>query len=129
MRQNRILSANLLDGLALSKRFRAELKVRVDRLREHGIVPRLDVIVAAQDPASLAYVRMKRKWAEAAGILGESYSVTPETTQAELLGWVKELNENPAVHGVLVQHPLPKPLNEDDYSRHSFYEDDYSRHY
>jgi methylenetetrahydrofolate dehydrogenase (NADP+)/methenyltetrahydrofolate cyclohydrolase len=114
MRQNRILSANLLDGLALSKRFRAELKVRVDRLREHGIVPRLDVIVAAQDPASLAYVRMKRKWAEAAGILGESYSVTTETTQEELLGWVKELNENPAVHGVLVQHPLPKPLNEDE---------------
>lgn len=106
------MAAEILDGLTLSKQIRAELKVRVAALRERGIIPRLDVIVAGQDPASLAYVRMKRKWAEAAGMAGESYTVTPETTQTELIAAIRAANENPLVHGVLIQHPLPKPLDE-----------------
>jgi methylenetetrahydrofolate dehydrogenase (NADP+) / methenyltetrahydrofolate cyclohydrolase len=108
------LSAQILDGLALSKEIRSDLRVRVDRLRERGVVPRLDVIVAAQDPSSLAYVRMKRRWAEAAGIAGEAFEVTAETTQEELIGQIRQLNANPAVHGVLVQHPLPAHLDESE---------------
>jgi len=108
------MSAQILDGKALSRQIRDELKVRVDRLRAQGIVPRLDVIVASQDPASLAYVRMKRKWAEEAGILSESFSVEETTTQGELMAKVHELNANPAVHGVLIQHPLPKHLDENE---------------
>jgi methylenetetrahydrofolate dehydrogenase (NADP+) / methenyltetrahydrofolate cyclohydrolase len=106
--------ATILDGLGLSKLVRADLKVRVDALRAKGITPRLDVIVAAQDPASLAYVRMKRKWAEAAGMLGEAYEINEATTQVELIALIKRLNEDDAVHGILLQHPLPKHLDENE---------------
>lgn len=105
-------SAQILDGLNLSKILREELKQRVERLREKGVIPRLDALVAAQDPASVSYVKMKRKWAETAGMLSESWDVTEQTTQEELIAKVNELNANPAVHGVLLQHPLPKHLDE-----------------
>jgi methylenetetrahydrofolate dehydrogenase (NADP+)/methenyltetrahydrofolate cyclohydrolase len=108
------MSAQVLDGRALSRQIRDELAVRVRELSKAGIRPRLDVIVAAQDPASLAYVRMKRKWAEEAGILGEAYEVDGRTEQDWLIEKVRELNENPEVHGVLIQHPLPKHLDEDE---------------
>lgn len=103
----------ILDGLALSKELRAQLKERVDKLREKGVIPRLDVIVAAQDPASVAYVNMKRKWAAAAGIEGEYFEVSDATSQDELIEQIYKLNGNPRVHGVLLQHPLPKHLDED----------------
>ena len=103
----------LLDGLALSKIVRTELADRVSELKKQGIHPRLDVIVAAQDPASVAYVKMKRKWAEVAGIDGEAFEITDATSQEELMAQIKAVNENPLVHGVLLQHPLPKHLDED----------------
>lgn len=108
------MSAEILDGLGLSKLLRAELKQRVDVLRTKGVVPRLDVIVAAQDPASLAYVRMKHKWAETAGMEGQSYHLNESWTQQQLIDKIGELNNDPAVHGVLLQHPLPKHLDEDE---------------
>lgn len=108
------MSAHILDGKALSQAVRAELKERVDRLKEKGVTPRLDVLVAVQDPASIAYVNMKRKWAEAAGIAGESFEISDDTTQTQLLEKIRELNQNPAVHGVLIQHPLPKHLDENE---------------
>jgi len=107
------MSAQILDGLALSKLIRTELEEKVDRLRAKGVVPRLDVIVAAQDPASLAYVRMKHKWAEAAGMIGQSWSVDETTSQSYVMDKIHELNADPAVHGVLLQHPLPKQIDED----------------
>lgn len=106
------MSAQILDGKALSQSIRAQLKERVSRLREQGVVPRLDVIVAAHDPASLAYVRMKHKWATAAGMTGESYAIDDRTSQTELIDLVGKLNADPSVHGVLIQHPLPKHLDE-----------------
>lgn len=90
------------------------MKERVSRLVAAGVTPRLDVIVASQDPASQAYVAMKRKWCDFVGILGESFDVSASTTQAALREKIQELNENPAVHGVLVQHPLPSHLDEDE---------------
>lgn len=108
------MSAQILDGKALSQAVRAELKERVDRLKERGVTPRLDVLVAVQDPASIAYVNMKRKWAEAAGIAGESFEISDDTTQTQLLEKIRELNQNPDVHGVLIQHPLPKHLDENE---------------
>jgi len=107
------MSAQILDGKAVSKQIRAELKARVERLRSHGVVPRLDVLVAAQDPSSLKYVEMKHKWAEAAGIIGESYHVDESWTQSQLIEEISALNADPKVHGVLIQHPLPKHLDED----------------
>lgn len=107
------MSAQILDGRALSRVIRADLKERVDALRLRDIVPRLDVIVAAQDPASLAYVRMKHRWAEGAGMTGESWPVDESTSQSYLMDKIAELNADSAVHGILLQHPLPKQLDED----------------
>jgi len=108
------LSSQILDGLALSRIVRVSLKDRVDALRAKGVVPRLDVLVAAQDPASQSYVRMKRTWAGKAGMEGESFEVTDTTTQSELIDKIGELNSNPLVHGILLQHPLPKHLDENE---------------
>lgn len=102
----------ILDGKALSKQIRAELKDRVAALKEKGIQPRIEAIVAAQDPASLAYVAMKRKWAEAAGMASGEFSVNEDVTTEEVLAQVHKLNADPAVHGVLIQHPLPKHIDE-----------------
>lgn len=104
--------ATILDGLALSKIVRAELAERVAALKAKGITPRLDVVVAAQDPASVAYVNMKKKWAAAAGMIGEQFEIDETTTQQELIDIIGKLNANPEVHGVLLQHPLPKHLDE-----------------
>ena len=106
------MPAQTLDGLALSKLVRASLKTRVDALKEKGITPRLEAIVAAQDPASLAYVRMKRKWAEAAGMESGLWEASETTSQNALIGRIHTLNNDKDVHGVLLQHPLPKQLDE-----------------
>ena len=107
------MPAQVLDGRALSSRLRAEIATRVDALKEKGITPRLEAVVAAQDPASLAYVRMKRTWAEKAGMESGSWEATANTSQAEIEDRIAALNADPRVHGVLVQHPLPKHLDED----------------
>ncbi len=103
------MSAQILDGLALARQIRAELKERVAAM---SVVPRIEAIVASQDPASLAYVAMKQKWADMCGMASGTWAAGPETTQEELLAQVRRLNDDPAVHGVLLQHPLPKHLDE-----------------
>lgn len=104
-------SAQLLDGLALSRIWRERIKERVDAMT---VKPRLDILVASQDPASLAYVKMKLSWAAKAGIEGNSYPVDETWSQTQLIEKIHELNENPAVHGVMMQHPMPKHLDEDE---------------
>ncbi|MCU0317060.1 MAG: bifunctional 5,10-methylenetetrahydrofolate dehydrogenase/5,10-methenyltetrahydrofolate cyclohydrolase [Fimbriimonadaceae bacterium] len=104
----------MLDGRELAKQVRESLKPRVASLKQQGIQPRIEAIVASQDPASLAYVAMKQKWAGWVGIESGSFSVTAQTSQNELLDQVDRLNSDPRVHGVLIQHPLPKHLDEDE---------------
>lgn len=106
--------AQVLDGLALSRIVRERVKERVDALLARGVRPRLDVVVASQDPASLAYVRMKRNWCEKAGIESRSYEVDETWTQTRLIDTIRTLNADPAVHGVLLQHPLPSQLDESE---------------
>jgi methylenetetrahydrofolate dehydrogenase (NADP+) / methenyltetrahydrofolate cyclohydrolase len=108
------MTAQILDGLALSRRVRDELKVRVDVLGARGITPRLEAIVAGQDAASLSYVRMKRKWAEAAGMESGVWEASADTTQEALIAQISQLNSDPKVHGVLIQHPLPPHLDENE---------------
>ena len=108
------MTSQILDGLALSKIVREQLAHRVAALATKGIIPRLDVLVAAQDPASLSYVRMKRNWAAKAGMAGESYEINENTSQQELIDKIGKLNNNPLVHGILLQHPLPKHLDENE---------------
>lgn len=105
--------ARILDGKTLSRTLREGFKARSAALAAQGIAPRLDVIVAAQDPASLAYVGMKHRWAAELGMIGEAWHVDDSTSQSYVLDKIYELNANPAVHGVLIQHPLPKHLDED----------------
>lgn len=105
--------AQILDGKALSKQIRAELKVESDALRAQGIIPRIEAIVAAQDPASLAYVNMKQKWAEGSGIESGAWYVTDDVTTQQVLEKVAQYNADPKVHGVLIQHPLPSHIEED----------------
>lgn len=104
--------AQILDGKTLGKQIRKELAVRVSKLRDIGIVPRLDVLVAADDPSSLTYVAMKQRWAEQIGIIGQSWTIDGETTQGRITDLLNELNSDPAVHGILLQHPLPPHLDE-----------------
>lgn len=107
------MPAQLLDGKALSTTLREQIKQRVDKLLGQGIVPRLEAIVASQDPASVAYVNMKRTWAAKAGMESGQWEAGATTTQEELIAQIAKLNADPKVHGVLLQHPLPKHLDED----------------
>ena len=105
--------AQILDGTATAKTIRAEVKARVARLKqEHGITVGLAAVLAGDNPASVTYVQMKRRACEKAGIASVARSFPSDATQEQILDAVRELNADPDVHGILVQHPLPKGLDE-----------------
>ncbi|MBL8067452.1 MAG: bifunctional 5,10-methylenetetrahydrofolate dehydrogenase/5,10-methenyltetrahydrofolate cyclohydrolase [Armatimonadetes bacterium] len=103
----------ILDGRALAREVREDLKRRVAALKASGISPKLEAVVAAQDPASLAYVEMKRKWAGWVGVESGSFMVDSSVSERALMDHVAQLNEDSDVHGVLIQHPLPPHIDED----------------
>jgi methylenetetrahydrofolate dehydrogenase (NADP+)/methenyltetrahydrofolate cyclohydrolase len=105
------VSARLIDGKAIAQDYRAELAVRVARLREAGVLPELAVVVVGDDPASQVYVRNKTFACEAIGMRSQTHKLAAETSQAQLIAFVERLNEDDSVHGILVQMPLPKPLD------------------
>ncbi len=92
---------------------RAELKEKVAQLKAKGITPGLAVILVGDDPASKSYVTAKEKACEEIGMHSEDNRLPTETTQAELLALIAKCNANPKIHGILVQLPLPKHINED----------------
>lgn len=100
---------NLIDGKKISAEIRAELKEKVAGMEKR---PGLAVILVGDDPASAVYVRNKKKACEEVGIYSEVYTLPAETSQSDLNGLIDALNANPAIHGILVQLPLPKHLNE-----------------
>ena len=107
------MSARLLDGKTIAGEIRAETAERVRRLKqERGLVPGLAVILVGEDPASQIYVRNKERACAEAGILSRTLRLPGDTAQAQLLKLIGDLNEDPAVHGILVQLPLPGHLNE-----------------
>ncbi len=106
------MSAMLLDGAATAAQIREELKPRVQRLREAGIVPKLSVLIIGDDPASHTYVRMKAKACRGVGIESETFALPHDTTQQEAEELIARLNADESVHGILVQHPVPKHLDE-----------------
>jgi len=106
------MTAKIIDGKVISDIFRAEYKVRVDRLIEQGIRPGLAVIIVGDDAASQVYVRNKAKACEAIGMHSEVHALPADTSQDELLVWVNKLNDNAAIHGILVQLPLPKHIDD-----------------
>jgi methylenetetrahydrofolate dehydrogenase (NADP+) / methenyltetrahydrofolate cyclohydrolase len=106
------MTAKLIDGKAISEFYRVEYKLRVDRLAEKGARPGLAVVIVGNDPASQVYVRNKAKACESVGMHSEVHALPANTTQQELVAFVEKLNVNPAIHGILVQLPLPKGLDD-----------------
>lgn len=107
------MRAILMDGKALSAKVRGQILEQTHKLEEKGVRPGLAVILVGEDPASQVYVRNKEKACVECGFYSEKYVLPVETSEAELLGLVEELNQNPRVHGILCQLPLPKQIREE----------------
>lgn len=105
------MPAEVIDGAAISASIRAEVARNVQRLRARGLRPGLAVILVGDDPASQVYVRMKGKACEEAGMHSVSMRLDSSTTQEELLTEIDMLNADPAIHGILVQMPVPKQID------------------
>ncbi len=106
-------AVQILDGKATALAVRADVALKVQALKAHGVAPGLSVVLVGEDPASQVYVRNKDRAATAAGIAVRQITLPASTTQAELLATVADLNADDAVHGILVQLPLPKGLDAD----------------
>jgi methylenetetrahydrofolate dehydrogenase (NADP+)/methenyltetrahydrofolate cyclohydrolase len=105
------MTARVLDGVPLADAIRAEVAARVAELRTGGRRPGLAVVIVGENPASMVYVRSKGKACEEAGMHSETIRLPEQTTEAELLAVVDRLNADPAIHGFLIQLPLPKHIN------------------
>lgn len=103
----------IIDGKQIAAKVRGEVAQAVKELVARGLHPGLTVVRVGDDPASAIYVRGKRKDCEEVGIRSEEHHLEASTSQAELLDLVGRLNRDPAVHGILVQLPLPDHLDED----------------
>ncbi len=106
------MGAQILDGKVMSAELRAEIAQRVAALKERGVTPGLAVILVGNDPASEIYVRNKGKGCEETGMYSRTINLPEQTSQAELESEIEKLNADPAIHGILVQLPMPKHLDE-----------------
>jgi len=106
------MAAQLIDGKKVAAEIKENLKNDIADLNSKGITPGLAVVLVGEDPASKKYVASKEKTCEALGIKSMGHKLPADTTQEHLLKVIDELNNDPKVHGILVQLPLPKHLNE-----------------
>ena len=106
------MTAKRIDGKIISDFFRAEYKVRVDRLIAQGSRPGLAVVIVGTDPASQVYVRNKARACETIGMHSEVHVRAGDISQAHLTAFIETLNVDAAIHGILVQLPLPKHIND-----------------
>ncbi len=105
--------AEIIDGKKVSEHIRAQIADGVEKLKsETGVTPGLAAVLVGDDPASEIYVRNKRKACANAGMYSEEHKLPAETTEQELLTLVENLNNDPNIHGILVQLPLPDHINE-----------------
>ncbi len=104
--------AAIIDGKAVSAKLRQEMKGEVAALQAKGIAPGLAVVLVGEDPASQVYVRNKIRACEELGIRSQDHRLPADTTQERLLELIGELNNDPAVHGILVQLPLPEQISD-----------------
>ena len=107
------MTAKIISGKQIAEEMRAEMKVEIEELKtKHNIVPGLTVVLVGEDPASQVYVRNKKKSCEQIGINSVEHKLPADTPEDELLALVDKLNNDEAVHGILVQLPLPKQIDE-----------------
>jgi methylenetetrahydrofolate dehydrogenase (NADP+)/methenyltetrahydrofolate cyclohydrolase len=107
------MTAKIIDGKLIALQMREELKTQITSLFEHNVVPGLGVILVGNDPASQSYVTAKEKACEEIGIYSDDNRLAADTTEEDLLALVEQMNRDPKIHGILVQLPLPKHINED----------------
>jgi methylenetetrahydrofolate dehydrogenase (NADP+)/methenyltetrahydrofolate cyclohydrolase len=107
------VSAIVIDGRKVSKDIKDELIDKVSNLKDKGVLPTLAVVLVGNDAASQVYVKHKKKACEYVGIRSLAYELSEDTSEDELLKLINELNKREDVHGILVQLPLPKHINED----------------
>ena len=106
------MTAKIIDGKGYAKALRDRISKSVTELKsEHGLVPGLAVVLVGEDPASQVYVRNKHKQTLEAGMNSWEHRLSAETPEEDLLGLVRQLNEDKAVHGILVQLPLPRHID------------------
>lgn len=103
---------NIIDGKAIAAKMRRTIAEDVSRLKGAGTIPGLAVVLVGDDPASRVYVSMKEKACADAGIYSDEHKLPAETTEAQLLGLIADLNNNERIDGILVQLPLPKHIDE-----------------
>ena len=108
------MSAKVMDGKQLSAQMQELQAAQAEQLKQAGIVPTLVVIVVGDDPASAIYVRNKARACERTGIASRTIALGADTTQETLHAVIDELNADRTVHGILVQLPLPRHLNESE---------------
>ncbi len=106
------MSAHVIDGFSVAASVRARVADSVRSLKAQGINPCLAVVLVGEDPASVSYVTGKEKALAEVGMIDKSYKLPVSTTEQELLTLIQNLNADPAVHGILVQLPLPSHINE-----------------
>ena len=107
------MTAQIISGTEIAKQIREELRQEIAELKEkHNLVPGLVTVLVGEDPASQVYVGQKEKTSHALGIYSERHDLPAETSQEELLVLIDKLNKDPKIHGILVQLPLPKHINE-----------------
>lgn len=106
------MTAKIISGSEVAAQIREELKERAKKLKEKGVTPGLGVILVGEDPASVSYVTAKAKGCEEVGIYEETLRLPQKATEKEVLGAVDRLNKDPKFHGILVQLPLPKHIDE-----------------
>ena len=106
------MSARIIDGKAIAAELRVKIAAEVKRLSaQHGVTPGLAVVLAGNNPASESYVGSKAKATKEAGMMSFDHRLPDNVSQAELMALVKKLNADPAVHGILVQLPLPQQID------------------
>lgn len=107
------MAAQIIDGKQIAAQMREELKQKVASLKAKGVTPGLAVILVGDDPASKSYVTAKEQACHDIGMYSSDNRIPASTTQAELLALIDKFNKDPKIHGILVQLPLPKHINED----------------
>lgn len=102
----------IIDGKFISLEIESEISIKVKKLKKLGVIPSIAVILVGEDKASAIYVRNKQLAAERCGVLSQKYSYSADCSEKELLNKIEELNNDPLIHGILVQVPLPPHISE-----------------
>ncbi len=105
------MAARIIKGAPIAEEIRAELKIEADALRAKGFVPKLSVVLVGDDPGSVWYARNKVTTGEKIGVVVEVHELATDTPEAEVVALVQKLNDDPDVHGILVELPLPGHIN------------------